>query len=286
MAASRTASRQQPSPMCSVGQSRERDNLLKHLRLVKQAMCRAARPAILPNCFQLVVPPSRATGACCARLGSYANADRCSCAFTRSIRRRCVNSIAGSTRSCVLDRCRLLLHHTVPSTLPFPRERELTDDHWRCVFGNLSAHLVGGSGISLPDFSDPDPEVRQVIMIEAPRDVVFRSLITPRLVNTWFGSKAAVIEPHEGGRYEVGWKYKVHGRDVHATPSPQAARLTQANETVGRIEHRRDARRLPASHGDVNTELVIGAFQLYGLRMLDAQRHKGESGRRMLRRVR
>ncbi len=115
--------------------------------------------------------------------------------------------------------CRLLLHHTVHGTLPFPRERELIDDHWRYVFGNLAAYLAGGSGISLPDFSDPAPEVRQVIVIDAPRDVVFRTLITPELVNQWFGAKAAVIEPQAGGRYEVGWQYKIDGRDVIGGPT-------------------------------------------------------------------
>ncbi len=117
------------------------------------------------------------------------------------------------------DACRLLLHHTVHGTLPFPRERELIDDHWRCAFGNLTAYLAGGSGISRPDFRDPAPEVRQVIMIDAPRDVVFLTLITPELVNRWFGSTAAVIEPRVGGRYEVGWTYTIDGRDVIGGPT-------------------------------------------------------------------
>ncbi len=117
------------------------------------------------------------------------------------------------------EACRLLLHHTVNGTLPFARERELIDDHWRFVFGNLAAYLAGGVGISLPDFTDTAPEVRQVMLIDAPRDVVFRTLITPELVNQWFGTTTAVIEPREGGRYEVGWKYKIDGRDVVGGPT-------------------------------------------------------------------
>ncbi|MEQ1691627.1 MAG: SRPBCC family protein [Gemmatimonas sp.] len=112
------------------------------------------------------------------------------------------------------DGSRLLLHHTVSGTLPFPRERELLDDHWRYVFGNLAMHLAGGSGISLPDFSDAQPEVRQTILIDAPRDVVFHTLITPELVTQWFDAKSSVVEPRVGGRYELGWKYQVNGRDV------------------------------------------------------------------------
>lgn len=117
------------------------------------------------------------------------------------------------------DATRLLLHHTVGGTLPYARERELIDDHWRFVFGNLSAQLAGGDGIVLPDFADTSPIVHQTLLIDASRDVVFRTLITPELVNQWFGSTTTVVEPHVGGRYEVGWKYKIDSRDVVGGPT-------------------------------------------------------------------
>ncbi len=116
------------------------------------------------------------------------------------------------------ERTKLLLRHRVASALPYPRERELIDDHWRLVCGNLAMHLSGG-GVVLPDFSDPTPEVRQVLMIDAPRDVVFRTLITPALVNQWFGTKVAVVEPRVGGLYETGWRYTIDGRDVVGGPT-------------------------------------------------------------------
>ncbi len=115
--------------------------------------------------------------------------------------------------------CHLQVHHAVIGELPFPRERELIDDHWRFVTGNLMQQLAGGAGIVLPDFSDPSPVVRQVLLIDAPRDVVFATLITPELVNQWFGTTVAEIEPRVGGRYSVGWKYQIDGRDVVGGPT-------------------------------------------------------------------
>lgn len=130
------------------------------------------------------------------------------------------------------EACRLLLRHTVHGTLPFRRERELIDDHWRYVFGNLAAYLAGGSGMSLPDFSDPAPVVRQTCLIDAPREVVFRTLITPALINQWFGSTSAVVEPREGGRYTLGWQYTIDGRDVTGGPTRILALAENARLTL------------------------------------------------------
>ncbi len=117
------------------------------------------------------------------------------------------------------DATRLTLHHQVEGVLPVPRARELIDDHWRLAFGNLAAHLAGGAGVVLPDYADPAPEVRLVISIAAPREAVFRALIEPDIVNKWFGAESAVVEPEVGGRYELGWKYQVDGRDVLGGPT-------------------------------------------------------------------
>ncbi len=123
------------------------------------------------------------------------------------------------TLTAVEGESRLLVRHEVHAPLPFPRERELLDDFWRLSIGNLSAFLAGGDGIVRPDFSDPAPEVRQSLLIDAPPATVFHALITPSLVNEWFGSKAAEIEPHVGGRYSVGWQYQIDGRDVTGGPT-------------------------------------------------------------------
>ncbi len=117
------------------------------------------------------------------------------------------------------EACRLTMSHAVHGTLPYPREQALIDDHWRFAMGNLQAQLAGGVGIVLPDFTDEEPVVRQVVLVDSPRERVFRTLITPALVNEWFGSKDSVIEPRAGGRYALGWSYQVDDADVTGGPS-------------------------------------------------------------------
>lgn len=114
---------------------------------------------------------------------------------------------------------RLTLHHHVAGELPVPRQRDLIDDHWKLAFGNLAAHLAGGSGIVRPDFTDPAPEVRLVITIDAPPEAVFRALVEPDTIKRWFDSASPVVEPRVGGRYSLGWKYQVDGRDVQGGPT-------------------------------------------------------------------
>lgn len=112
------------------------------------------------------------------------------------------------------------VRHTVNGDLGGrPRQRELIDDHWRLAFGNLAAHLAGGAGIVLPDYADPEPKVTLSIFIAAPKEAVFRALIEPEAVNRWLGSKAAVVEPRVGGRYQLNWQYQVDGRDVTGGPT-------------------------------------------------------------------
>ncbi len=114
---------------------------------------------------------------------------------------------------------KLSLTHNVSGDLRVPRQRELIDDHWRLAMSNLMCHLAGGEGITLPDYFDPHPEVRITMPVAAPPAVVFRALVEPERVNRWFGSKAAVVEPHQGGRYQLGWNYKLNGVDVEGGPT-------------------------------------------------------------------
>lgn len=109
---------------------------------------------------------------------------------------------------------RLTLHHEVTDNLPVVRQKELIDDHWRFAFGNLAAHLSRGDGIVLPDYTDPAPEVRLSIVIDATREAVFKALIEPEPINKWFGQGSTVVEPRPGGSYDLGWKYTVDGREV------------------------------------------------------------------------
>ena len=114
---------------------------------------------------------------------------------------------------------KLTLRHQIEGELDVPRARELIDDLWKFSLGNLSCHLAGGQGIVLPDYTDPAPAVRLTIMIDASPEAVFRALIEPEAINRWFGTSSAVVEPQQGGRYDLNWQYKVDGRDVHGGPT-------------------------------------------------------------------
>lgn len=117
------------------------------------------------------------------------------------------------------QRTALTVRHEVLGELPGDRTRELVDDHWRLAFANLTAHLAGGGWVDLPDYTDPHPRVRVQRTIAAPPPVVFHALTTPALVNEWFASSGATVEPREGGRYSVNWRYKVDGREVQGGPT-------------------------------------------------------------------
>ncbi|HEY7189369.1 MAG TPA: SRPBCC family protein [Vicinamibacterales bacterium] len=95
---------------------------------------------------------------------------------------------------------------------------DAVDDLWRLTTGNLAAHLRGGDGIVLVDYTDDSPEIRTSIVIDAPPDRVFRALIDPAVLNTWIAT-AAEVEPHVGGRYSYGWNYQHGGRDVTGGPT-------------------------------------------------------------------
>lgn len=98
------------------------------------------------------------------------------------------------------------------------RAREMVDDLWKLNIGNLSAHLQGGAGLLLPDYADPSPKIELSVLIDAPREQVFRTLIDPALIDQWAGGKAAA-EPRVGGKLSYGWNYKYADRDVQGGPT-------------------------------------------------------------------
>jgi len=112
----------------------------------------------------------------------------------------------------------LTLRHEFAAIPTVARAKDLIDDLWRMTLGNLDAYLRGGAGIVLPDFTDPHPEVRASIYIDAPRTEVFQALIEPEKLNKWLAT-AASVEPRIGGRYSYGWNYPVEGRDVAGGPT-------------------------------------------------------------------
>jgi uncharacterized protein YndB with AHSA1/START domain len=108
--------------------------------------------------------------------------------------------------------------HTFTSDLGVPRQRELVDDFWRLCFGNLSVYVANGAGILRPDFTDPRPEIKMSIVIEAPPAKVFRALMDPALVNEWTGSTKAAIDV-DAGTYSFGWEYDHDGKKVVGGPT-------------------------------------------------------------------
>ena len=113
---------------------------------------------------------------------------------------------------------RLSLEHRFDAKPAGADAEERVDDLWRLTLGNLDAHLRGGDGIVLPDYADPSPEIRLSIVIDAPRERVFRALIDPASLNKWIAS-AATVDPRAGGRYSYGWTYQHGGRDVAGGPT-------------------------------------------------------------------
>lgn len=109
--------------------------------------------------------------------------------------------------------------HAFPERPAIGRAREMVDDLWRLLNGNLAAHLAGGDGLTRLDFADPNPEVRVSIVIDAPVEKVFKAFIDPDLLRRWIGAPAPVVEPWAGGRYAYGWTYEIDGRPVTGGPT-------------------------------------------------------------------
>jgi uncharacterized protein YndB with AHSA1/START domain len=113
---------------------------------------------------------------------------------------------------------RVAVRQELSGALDQPRPKELIDDWWRFSLGNLMAHTTGHGEVLRPDFGDPNPEIRLSMTVAAPREAVFRALTDPDALREWMGAPAPVVEPHVGGRYELGWKYEVDGKEVAGGP--------------------------------------------------------------------
>ncbi len=97
------------------------------------------------------------------------------------------------------------------------RAKEMADDHWRIQWGNLSAHLAGGKGKLLPDYSSDNANIALSIYIDAPPSAVFRTLIDPEKIQQWFGVPADV-DPREGGDWHLKMSYEKDGKKVESQP--------------------------------------------------------------------
>ena len=121
-----------------------------------------------------------------------------------------------------VEKTRLLLTHAFDRRSGIGHEQELVDDLWRLIMGNLDAHLRGGSGIVRPDFTNPDAEIRLSIVIDAPKERVFRALTDPAVMAKWFSlpnCRPPVVEPRVGGVYDLNWVYDIKGQPVAAGTS-------------------------------------------------------------------
>ena len=110
------------------------------------------------------------------------------------------------------------VRHELSGPIEQPRPKELIEDWWRLSLGNLAAHATGRGEVLRPDFADPHPEIRLSMTVAAPPAAVFRALTEPDALREWMGAPAPVIEPKVGGRYELGWKYEVDGKEVTGGP--------------------------------------------------------------------
>jgi uncharacterized protein YndB with AHSA1/START domain len=116
------------------------------------------------------------------------------------------------------SRTAVAVRHSFERRIPIAYGDELVDDLWRLTLGNLDAHLRGGTGIVLPDFTQPTAEIRLSIVIDAPRARVFRALVDPDALNRWIATSASV-DPRTGGTYSFAWKYEHKGRRVESGPT-------------------------------------------------------------------
>jgi uncharacterized protein YndB with AHSA1/START domain len=79
--------------------------------------------------------------------------------------------------------------------------RGVLQTFWALSFANLSDYLEGRPLIGRCDFTSP--ELRAELLIGAPRDAIYDSLIDSAKASAWFGYPIE-IEPRVGGRFAMG----------------------------------------------------------------------------------
>jgi len=107
--------------------------------------------------------------------------------------------------------------HSFAEAPAINRAKEMIDDLWRFNWGNVSAHIAGGQGKMLVDYSDADPNVSLSIFIDAPPSAVFRTLIDPEKIQQWFGV-AAAVDPRLGGDWHLKMEFEKEGKKVTSPP--------------------------------------------------------------------
>lgn len=113
---------------------------------------------------------------------------------------------------------KLSIAHELHGTPSGERATHAIEDSWRLALSNIECHLTG-EDFTRVDFALPTTEIRLVRTIAASPSRVFEALLDPAQVAQWLYAKAPEIDPRVGGKYVVGWKYKVEGRDVVGGPT-------------------------------------------------------------------
>lgn len=111
------------------------------------------------------------------------------------------------------------VRHSFAVSPSVPKAKHMIDDMWRFTVANLLIYMRGDDRIVRPDFGDPHPEVRISIVIDAPRERVFRALMEPDALRRWLGATAPEVDARAGGRYSYGWEYEIEGRKVTGGPT-------------------------------------------------------------------
>jgi len=78
------------------------------------------------------------------------------------------------------------------------------EDFWFLSLENLRRHLDGKAPVRCDFSRSMLGDIHHSIEIDAPPDRVFDILIQPEQLQRWIASQATV-EPHVGGRYDLGW---------------------------------------------------------------------------------
>lgn len=109
--------------------------------------------------------------------------------------------------------------HHFAAPLKIGRAQELVDDLWKIHCGNLMCHVQGVDGVTLPDFADKKPRVRASVLVHAPREMVWKALMTPEHLTKWMWAENPAVEPRVGGKYSYGWNYTCAGANVEGGPT-------------------------------------------------------------------
>jgi uncharacterized protein YndB with AHSA1/START domain len=79
--------------------------------------------------------------------------------------------------------------------------RSTLHSYWSLTLANLVDHVEGRELNPMCDFTSP--EMRAEVVVDAPREAVYDSLMDPAKFSRWMGAKIE-IEPRVGGRWAMG----------------------------------------------------------------------------------